>query len=313
LALAVASVAPLADLWFCVAPPWPDHEQLVFAVLPFPVGVFVAAGPFFLSLSRAPQDRCLRILLVSLTLTAIGYVVAYCLLIHYLPDRAHREVGGWAYTERAEIIREMNPGITLEGILKRSDNQMQSVFTPLSLRSARAALLLGWFGLALEGSLLLALLLVVHVRYGGSVEARAQALTAAVDDQLRRHLQGLADKLGQPTDARLVVEGMMPWCLALLSRVYALHGEERPSDNLASCVEDLDKRNLVNRGVRTMLHKIRIFANQAHHDLDEWRQLSVERQHRVAKSVVEDALWILEWFYCECPQNPHKLPTIYTG
>jgi len=38
--LAAAVLVPLADLWLCFAPPWPEHQAIVFCTMPVPLLVY---------------------------------------------------------------------------------------------------------------------------------------------------------------------------------------------------------------------------------------------------------------------------------
>jgi hypothetical protein len=302
--LAVATALPLADLWFCVAPPWPDHYWVLVGTMPIPLLVFWVVRLVFQGRSRPQLEGLLRRVSLAGALIAVAYIVAFTLLVYDLPDRWHRDVGGWGSSAAAELIRQDAPDISVHELFHLFDNQMTLVFDPTSVRLARALMLVLWYGLASAASLLLALLLRLRGRAWTDLDARIYALVPAVDENIRRELQTLAGILHQFDYPEGVLDLMMRPGMALMTKLYALHGEPRPSDNLFSCLRDAQKRHFMDEENVSKLDEIRFLSNKSHHGVQKRRHISK------AESALYDFLSVLEWFYCECPDNPQRLASI---
>jgi hypothetical protein len=105
----------------------------------------------------------------------------------------------------------------------------------------------------------------------------------------------------------------------LLDRLFALRGEQRPSDNLYHCLlrasggSDRDPKvkglHLLPRTMANNLDTIRQWANPVRH-----ADLSVPPPTgKDAENMLLLFLRVLEWFYCECSHNPDRLSTIYAA
>jgi len=115
-------------------------------------------------------------------------------LIYALPDKYHREVGGWTYSRKAQRLREMTPGISDYELLRgKFESDVEAVFTDNSFTLARMSLLLGWFALAGSASMVVAAFLLfcerTRTRPAGSLDARIQSLVHEVDNSLREELR----------------------------------------------------------------------------------------------------------------------------
>jgi class 3 adenylate cyclase len=206
--LAAATIAPLADIWFCVALPWPDPQMLVISgTMPVPVFVFVASAAFLQGRTNSHLTRSLAVVLAAFVLTAVGYLLAYVNFVHYFedsdhqPDRWNRVVVGWRYSHDARNYQQMReeqgmPPLDQAGLFEKFNDRPELVFEATSLALARAILLLLWYTLAVEASLAVAVILRIDK---GHRETHLRSENDAVVESAVREAEitGLLDWAGE--------------------------------------------------------------------------------------------------------------------
>src|SRR5579864_7359702 len=315
IALTLATLLPLLDLWICLAPPWPEHwVVVVFMTVPVPLATYLLARPFFTCPRRLKQYLPLSLIVAGVALVAYFFLSAR--FIHELDDRFHRDVGGWAYTARALRDKGRNPSLTDLELLHRNESKEERVFSSSSIAVARALLLLTWIVLA--ASLSLALALALFLNRQRELDARIGSLVPEIDASIRTDLQTALHTLRDSKNANLVILSLSQLSLKMLDILFAWCGETRPSDNLHQCIirastsipeyPKLKGLDVMPRRMAEYLDTIRVCANRVDHVLPGPPPTLYE-----AEINLNMYLAVLEWLYCQCEKNPHRLASIYTG
>jgi tetratricopeptide (TPR) repeat protein len=132
------------------------------------------------------------------------------------------------------------------------------------------------------------------------------SLLPEVDPTLRNELCQLVRTLRDLGYAEGVLDLMMRLSLHLTSQIYADLGRKANSDNLFSRIEDLSRMHILPDEVSSYLQLIRTLSNKPHHDTAK-----IRLQISDAENVLRAFLRVMEWYYCEWSDNPHRLCSIY--
>lgn len=154
----LASLLIAGDFYVCFAPPWPEHELNIALSMLIPWLAVVGLRHW---LVEQPWAKYWPIVMVA---AAFLYLLMYCLTVYYLPDRWYRDIGGFRYSEKSNLIREMNPGISTKELFRRLDNDPTLVFATTSVHIARFGLLVSWFAFATAASVGTSLLVEGRLR-----------------------------------------------------------------------------------------------------------------------------------------------------
>jgi hypothetical protein len=175
-------VLPLADVWFQIAPPWPETQEQFLGAFHWPVILGTMAVPlvvspcvFIRTRARPPRMRGVVTTLVALSLSGCAYLVSYSLLVYEDPtDRAYRKVKGWKYSDDERVQHAIGKGDTSDALLHQFGD-VYRVYTAFSVATARALLLILWYATAGQASLVAALVLrATQVQPGVSTSPRAK-------------------------------------------------------------------------------------------------------------------------------------------
>ncbi len=141
-----------------LAPPWPNRWVVTPLTIPLTFLVYHGVWHWGAAKPRPWLGRFLRWNLAACIAILLFYLFLFVHFTYPLPDHWHRDIGGFTYTEKASMFRQLpgNLGISDQDLVRESESDVAKVFGNTSLGMMRLTFLVSWLTLFASGSSLAA-------------------------------------------------------------------------------------------------------------------------------------------------------------